>query len=117
MKDDFISEQSELRARLSGAKLSVSLPSAAKWEEKAAAFRKERHAAPVPVTVSSEVSAEPYGEKTGKLKSLFRRAVRRSIRWYAEPLVERQNEVNRALLERINELEAELRELKEKKEE
>lgn len=109
--DDFISEKTAAREKLSGAKLSVSLPKAAAWEEKMASFRmaKEKNTS---VTVGTEVPVEPYGEETGAAKRFFRRALRKCVRWYAEPLVSRQNEVNRALLERIEELEAEIERLK-----
>ena len=43
--DDFISDKSAAGEKLSGAKLSVSLPKAAQWEEKMASFRapREKH--------------------------------------------------------------------------
>ena len=109
--DDFISEKTAVREKLSGAKLSVSLPKAAQWEEKMASFRApaEKNTS---VTVGTEVPVEPYGEEKGAVTKFFRRALRKCFRWYAEPLVTRQNEVNRALLERIEELEAELERLK-----
>ena len=112
--DDFISEKSAVREKLSGAKLSVSLPQAAAWEEKMASFRREK-GKNTAVTVGTEVPVEPYGEEKGTVTRIFRRALRKCVRWYAEPLVTRQNEVNRALLERIEELEAEIERLKETK--
>ena len=56
---------------------------------------------------------EPYGEELGAARKFLRRCLRRCLRWYAEPLIARQNAVNRALLARIEELEEEVRRMKE----
>ena len=111
--DGFISEKTEVRERLSGHELSVSLPDAAAWEEKRAAFRTERKESGTPVTVGAEVPVEPYGEELGAARKFLRRCLRRCLRWYAEPLIARQNAVNRSLLARIEELEEEVRRMKE----
>ena len=87
-------------------KLSVSLPSAAKWEQARADFK---------TTVGTDVPVTPYGEEPTGIKGLFRRFVRRSVRWYAEALVSEQNRVNRQLSERIEQLEARIRELEAEK--
>ncbi|MBQ0134844.1 MAG: hypothetical protein KBS46_06935 [Clostridiales bacterium] len=87
-------------------KLSVSLPSAARWEAQRAQFK---------TTVGTDVPAVPYGEESGGVKGLFRRLVRKSVRWYAEALVTEQNRVNRQLSERIAQLEARIAELEEEK--
>ena len=83
-------------------KLSVSLPSAAKWEQERAKFK---------TTVGTDVPVTPYGEEPTGAKGLFRRLVRKSVRWYAEALVSEQNKVNRQLNDRIEELEARIQEL------
>ena len=83
-------------------KLSVSLPSAAKWEQARADFK---------TTVGTDVPVTPYGEEPTGVKGLFRRLVRKSVRWYAEELVTEQNRVNRQLSKRVEELEARLAEL------
>lgn len=83
-------------------KLSVSLPSAARWEAERAKFKS---------TVGTDVPVTPYGEEPKGVKGLFRRLVRKSVRWYAEELVTEQNRVNRQLSKRVEELEARLAEL------
>ncbi len=87
-------------------RLSVSLPSAAAWEKERASFR---------TTVGTDVPLTPYGEKPGGLKGFCRRLVRKSVRWYAEELVTEQNRINRGLAERIEALEARIRELEAEK--
>lgn len=88
-------------------RLSVSLPSAAKWEAARADFKK--------TTVGTDVPVTPYGEEPKGVKGLFRRVVRKSIRWYAEELVTEQNRVNRQLSKRIEELEQKIAELEQEK--
>ncbi len=83
-------------------KLSASLPSAARWEAERSAFK---------TTVGTDVPVTPYGEEPKGIKGLFRRLVRKSVRWYAEALVTEQNRVNRQLTRRIEELEARIAEL------
>ena len=79
--------------------LSVSLPSAARWEAERTKFR---------TTVGTDVPVTPYGEEPKGIKGLFRRLVRKSVRWYAEELVTEQNRVNRQLSKRVEELEERL---------
>ena len=105
----FISESSELREELWNAEPMAC--SAAAWENRRAAFAPAKPAAVTTVTVGTQVPLEPYGQKLGFFRRLFRRVVRKSIRWYSEELLRQQNEVNRALLERIDALEARVREL------
>lgn len=87
-------------------KLSVSLPAAAKWEAERAKFK---------TTVGTDVPVTPYGEEPKGVKGLFRRLVRKSVRWYAEALVTEQNRVNRQLSERVEQLEKRLAELEAEK--
>lgn len=109
--DDFISDKSAAKARLPGIESSASLPDAALWEQKMAAFRGREREGDTPVTVGGDVPATPYGESEAPLGSLWRRAVKKSVRWYIEPLLERQNRVNRALLAKVEALEARVAEL------
>ena len=108
----FISEGTDLREELMGVEAPAC--SAESWEARRAAFAPEKKAAVTVVTVGSQVPPEPYGTKLGFFRKLFRRVVKKSIRWYSEELLRQQNEVNRALLARIEALEARIRELEEK---
>ena len=107
----FISEGTDLREELTQTEPLAC--SAELWEARRGAFAPEKRAAVTVVTVGSQVPLEPYGTKLGFFQKLFRRVVRKSIRWYSEDLLRRQNEVNRALLERIETLEARIKELEE----
>ena len=116
---DFIGESTALRAEVEEASASASaatLPDTAAWAALAAPFALPESEAAVPVTVGTEVPLEPYGAPVGALRRWLRRLARKAVRWYVEPLVERQNAVNRTLLatieeqrRRIDELEAEAR--------
>lgn len=109
--ETFISETTELReAFLATEPMACS---DAEWEKRRAAFAPPGQTSVTPVTVSARVPLQPYGEKLGFFRRLARRLVRRSVRWYSEELLCRQNQVNRALLERIETLEARVRELEE----
>ena len=108
----FISEGTELREELSDTEPMAC--SAEMWEARRAAFAPAKSPAVTVVTVGSQVPLEPYGAKLGFFQRLFRRVVRKSIRWYSEELLRQQNEVNRALLVRIETLEARIRELEER---
>jgi len=107
----FISESTELREELWSAEPMAF--AAGSWEEKRTAFAPARPVAVTTVTVGTQVPLEPYGQKLGFFRRLFRRVVRKSIRWYSEELLRQQNEVNRALLQRIETLEARVKELEE----
>lgn len=107
--ESFISEQTELReALLQEEPLGCS---AELWEARRAAFAGEKTRTVTPVTVSAQVPLQPYGQPMGFLRRFLRRVARKSIRWYTDELLRQQNEVNRALLERIEALEARIREL------
>ncbi len=80
----------------------------------AESFRAPAEERTVSVTVSADQPLFPYGEEGGALRRLLRRCVRRCIRWYAEPLVQQQNRVNRALLAEIETLRRRIAELEEK---
>jgi len=108
----FISEGTELREELLGSEPMACSP--AVWEARRAAFAPEKKPPVTTVTVGTQVPLVPYGQKLGFFRRLFRRVVRKSIRWYSEELLRQQNEVNRALLERIEMLEERVRELEEK---
>jgi len=108
----FISEGTELRERLAEAEPLAC--SAEAWEARRAAFAPAKSTTVTVVTVGSQVPLEPYGVKLGFFRKLFRRVVRKSIRWHSDELLRRQNEVNRALLERIETLEARIKELEER---
>ena len=86
--------------------LSVSLPSAAKWEAERSRFK---------TTVGTDVPLSPYGEPCRGFRGLYRRFVRKSVRWYAEALVTEQNRVNRQLSERLEQLEKRVAELEAEK--
>ena len=108
----FISEGTELREELAGAEPLAC--SAEVWEARRAAFAPAKSPAVTVVTVGSQVPLEPYGVKLGFFRKLFRRVARKSIRWYTDELLRQQNEVNRALLGRIETLEARIKELEER---
>lgn len=108
----FISEGSELRGEF--AETEPMVCSANMWESRRAAFTPAKSPAVTVVTVGSQVPLEPYGTHLGFFRRLFRRVARKSIRWYSDELLRRQNEVNRALLERIETLEARIKELEER---
>lgn len=108
----FISESSDVRTALLDTEPMAC--SAEAWEARRAAFAPAEKSAVTCVTVGTQVPLEPYGQKLGFLQKLFRRVVRKSIRWHSDELLRRQNEVNRALLARIEALEARVRELEER---
>ena len=97
----------ELKDLLPDGWASVSLPSAAELEQRAAALRRSPKAE-MPLTVLPETPADRAD--TG-LKGLFRRAVYKSIRVFTEPPITRQNRVNRQLAEEVAELRAQVAEL------
>lgn len=108
----FISEETELRS--SFAESEPMACSAEVWEQRRAAFAPAKSKPVTVVTVGTQVPLEPYGTKLDFFRRLFRRIVRKSIRWYSDELLRQQNEVNRALLERIETLEAQIKKLEEK---
>lgn len=105
----FISENTELRDELLSCEPAAC--SDALWRERRAAFAPKAPPAITTVTVGAQVPLAPYGVKMGFFRRLFRRVVRKSIRWYTDELLREQNEVNRALLARIEALEARVKEL------
>ena len=107
----FISENTELRGELLSCEPAAC--SDALWAERRAAFAPKEPPAVTGVTVGAQIPLVPYGAKMGFFRRLFRRVVRKSIRWYTDELLRQQNEVNRALLARIEALEARVRELEE----
>lgn len=108
----FISENTELRGELLSCEPAAC--SDALWAARRTAFAPKEPPLRTSVTVGAQVPLVPYGETMGFFRRLFRRVVRKSIRWYTDELLREQNEVNRALLARIETLEARVRELEEK---